>query len=235
MRFRPLIKHAFGLVGLNISRVAREPRTTHHLLAQKVDLVLDVGANAGQYVRGIRSSGYAGRVVSFEPLPDAHAKLLSGAAGDPMWRVYRRCAIGAARGYAEINVAANSKSSSILPMLVRHMEASAGSGYVGTTQTEVLTLCDVLADCRDDARRTFVKVDTQGFESYVLEGGANCLASIQGIQLEMSTVPLYENQELYGELLARVLAAGYTLWSIEPGFTDTTTGQMLQFDAIFYR
>jgi hypothetical protein len=120
-------------------------------------------------------------------------------------------------------------------MLVRHTEASAGSGYVGTVQAEVLTLCDVFADCRDDARRTFVKVDTQGFESYVLEGGASCLTSFHGIQLEMSTVPLYENQELYGELLARILAAGYALWSIEPGFTDTTTGQMLQFDAIFYR
>ena len=52
------------------------------LARHEVDCVLDVGANVGQYANAIRKNGYQGRIVSFEPLSDAHAKLTARAAGD---------------------------------------------------------------------------------------------------------------------------------------------------------
>src|SRR5689334_10627159 len=60
----------------------------------EIDLVLDVGANKGQFASEIRQWGYTGRIVSFEPLSQAHGQLLQSRARDSMWEVYPRCALG---------------------------------------------------------------------------------------------------------------------------------------------
>jgi hypothetical protein len=63
-----------------------------------VTVVLDVGANIGQFARSIRKAGYRARIISFEPLSVAHAKLLVAAQRDPLWDVAPRCALGASHG-----------------------------------------------------------------------------------------------------------------------------------------
>jgi FkbM family methyltransferase len=83
-----------------------------------IDLVLDVAANKGQFALEIRHHGYAGRIMSFEPLSRAHGQLLQSSMGDPMWDAYPCCALGDQNGEGEINIAGNSESSSILYLLV---------------------------------------------------------------------------------------------------------------------
>ena len=45
------------------------------LASERIDLLLDVGANEGQYALRMRRAGFQGRIVSFEPLSDAFAAL----------------------------------------------------------------------------------------------------------------------------------------------------------------
>lgn len=78
-----------------------------------------------------------------------------------------------------------------------------------------------------------MKIDTQGFEKNIIDGANESLKHFKIIQLEMSIVPLYENEMLYIEMINYLDKRGFQLFSLENGFSDRTTGQLLQVDGIF--
>jgi FkbM family methyltransferase len=200
-----------------------------------IDFVFDVGANVGQFGSEIRSMGFAGRIVSFEPLSAAHLALAAAASRDAQWSVHPRCAIGDRDGTIEINIAGNSVSSSILPMTEAHWSAASGSGYVGREPAPIVRLDSVAEPYLQPSSRPFLKIDTQGFESQVLAGAASTLPRLQGVLCELSLVALYEGQQLWMEMLDRLRADGFTLWNLQPGFADPRDGRTLQVDATFFR
>ena len=233
---------AKGLVhrsGFDVHRLNTYANPAYQLLAGlkrfEVDLVVDVGANVGQFASELRSVGYQGRIVSFEPLSAAHAGLTRAAAGDSRWEVAPRVAVGDRDGEITINVAGNSVSSSVLPMLEVHAVAEKRAVYVNQ-ETVRLSQIDTLAiSYLQGARRPFVKIDTQGFEWQVLDGMAETLPRAVGVLCEMSLVPLYGGQRLWEDIIDRLRAAGFTLWSVQQGFTDPRDGRTLQLDGIFFR
>ena len=204
----------------------------HHL---GIDLVLDVGANTGQYALALRRNGYSDRIVSFEPLSAAHRVLSARAKADRLWSVYPAVALGERSGEVQINVAANSFSSSLLPMTPRHGAAAAHSAYVGTETIPMETLDAAARDMVKSARAVWLKIDTQGYEKQVLAGAAEVLERSAAVQLEISLVPLYSGQALKDEMEALMRHSGFTLFALLPGFTDRSTGQTLQIDAVFVR
>jgi FkbM family methyltransferase len=210
-------------------------RLVRMLAANRVDLVLDVGANSGGYAKSLREAGYRGRILSFEPLSSAHALLTTAAGGARDWAVAPRMALGDRDSDVSINIAGNSASSSLLPMTVHHETALPESAYVGTETVEVRRLDGVRHPFLASAVTPFLKIDTQGYESQVLAGASGILPRLVGVQLEMSLRQLYEGQSLWREVIASLEAAGFELWALVPGFFDTATGRMLQCDGIFFR
>jgi FkbM family methyltransferase len=200
-----------------------------------IDLVLDVGANSGQYAAGLRAHGYAGRIVSFEPLAAAHARLTAAARGDPRWSIAPRMALGDADGTVDLHVAANSFSSSILDMLPEHERAAPGSGYVASETVPLKRLDDVADGFLAGARRVLLKIDTQGYEDRVLAGAAVLLGKLTAIQTELSLVPLYAGQPLFDDMRRKIEALGFELFAVFPGYVHEQTGQTLQLDGFFLR
>jgi len=209
-------------------------RRMHLLETNEISLVLDVGANTGQYGRELRELGYRGRIVSFEPLRSAYLELERSAVGDPLWTTFN-CGIGSTTGSAEINVASNVHSSSLLAMLPRHLSSAPESGYRAREEIIVRTLDSVLPEIHAEAENIFLKSDTQGYEAEVLKGAQETLLRVRGVQLELSLVPLYDGETLLADMIYRMSASGFQLMSLEPGFADPRTGQLLQVDGIFYR
>jgi FkbM family methyltransferase len=202
----------------------------------EVDLVLDVGANDGGYTRTLRRLGYRGEVVSFEPLPGPFALLRAAAADDTHWDVVR-CAVGDDEGEIVVHVAGNDgASSSVLPMLDAHLTAAPAAAYVADEKVPLHRLDGLVGD-RVEGRRCFLKMDVQGFERAVLDGAVTLLSGghVLGVQAEMSLVPLYEGSMLWRETVDRLSGAGYELASLVPGFTDPTSGRLLQADGVFVR
>lgn len=206
------------------------------LALHRVDTVLDVGANEGQYGLLLREIGYGGRIISFEPLTSAHERLRRSAAQDAMWTVAPRMAIGDHEGDISINVASNNgASSSIFGMLEAHRTAAPGVAYIGSELAPINRLDRVAGGFLGKSENLFLKADVQGYELQVLQGSKELLRMLVGLQLELSLVPLYEGQELFPALIDRVLQEGFNIWGIMPGLADNSSGRLLQADVIFFR
>ena len=200
-----------------------------------IDLVIDIGANDGQFAKELRAGGYSGRIVSFEPLTTAHRRLLQASKNDSAWQVHSRCAVGDHLGEIELNISGNSVSSSILPMLTAHSNAAPTSTYLGSETAPLTTVDNAVLPYFEGAKAPFLKIDTQGYEWYVLDGALATLPKVRGIQVELSLVPLYEGQRLWRECIERLEAAGFVLWALQPVFIDPANGRTLQWDGLFFR
>jgi FkbM family methyltransferase len=207
-------------------------RRARLLRKYKIDLVLDIGANTGQFGRELRELRYAGRIVSFEPLESALAELLQTAAGDVNWQV-RNHACGAQDGKRTIRVAANSQSSSFLPMRPRHLQVFPDSRYVGTELVEVKRLDTIFDEVAEPGERIWLKIDAQGFEAEVLAGAAAILHRIDAIQAEVSLEALYEGETTVVDFLPMMARKGFVLVAVEGYLSDPETSELLQIECIF--
>ena len=168
-------------------------------------------------------------------MAEAHSTLCLRSQSDPKWQAAARVAIGADRGTIELNVSANSVSSSVLPMLAAHMNAAPESAYSSQETVPLLSLDEAAAPFINVADSILLKIDTQGYEWQVLDGAPNLIAKARGVLIELSMVQLYENQHLWLECVARLESAGFTLWALEPVFVDLKNGRTLQMDGFFVR
>jgi FkbM family methyltransferase len=197
--------------------------------------VLDVGANAGQYGSLLRDWGYRGRIVSFEPLAGAHARLEQRAAPDPAWQVAPRMALGAQDGEATIEVSAESDMSSILPQTELLRRVSPSSRVIGRETVPLRRLDRLAADYLGPEEAAFLKLDTQGFEAEVLVGARELLPRLRGLQLELSLVRCYEGERDFRELIDDLERAGFSPYLFFPGYFERKLARQLQIDAVFMR
>lgn len=219
---------------------AAKPQTGPARLAailahEAVDAVLDVGANEGQYGRMLRQAGYAGPILSFEPLPGPRTALLAASAADPGWRVAPPLALGAEGGTVEIGLSAESDMSSILPQSPLLARLSPSSAVLARLTVERARL-DALAPLLDPGwRRLHLKIDVQGYEPWVLDGAMGLLERITTIQLELALRPVYEGERPWRSMVDRVAAMGFAPALVLPGYFERKIARMLQIDMVFAR
>ncbi|OBI59753.1 FkbM family methyltransferase [Mycobacterium sp. E796] len=206
------------------------------LKSRRVNIVLDVGANSGQYATGLRRADFKGRIVSFEPLAGPFSLLAGNASGDPQWDCLR-CALGDDEAEVSMNVAGNAgASSSVLPMLKSHRDVLPSANYVGTEDVPMSRLDSLASTILGPDDVPFVKIDVQGFEKQVIAGGGTTIGDrCIGMQLELSFVPLYEGGMLAEEALELARSLGFVLTGFAPFFVDVRTGRLLQADGVFFR
>lgn len=223
-----------------INKMRKRPKQPNEKLAavikdHKIDLVLDVGANVGQTGQLLREIGYRGRIVSFEPLPSAHAELTEKAAADPHWTVAPRTAIGDKPGTATIYESEASDVSSLLPAREEMYKVFRKTNVIGEAETPVATLDSLYGDYVKPGERVYLKIDTQGYEKKVLLGAKETLGKISGLQIELSLLPLYEGETTYLEILQMIHAEGFQPFILTEMFFSADLRRQMQIDAVFFR
>ncbi len=199
-----------------------------------INLVLDVGANGGQYASELRRDGYRGRIWSYEPTSAAFAKLNRSAASDELWKAIN-CGCGARTGAAEIYIAGNSQSSSLLPMLERHLANAPDSAYVSHEHISICTLDEDALPALTPEDKVWLKIDTQGYEAEVILGAEKLMRRIDGLECELSLLPLYDGQPLIDEMLGTIYRMGFRMVGVYPAFLAPETNYILQMDGTFLR
>lgn len=202
-----------------------------------IDVVLDVGANAGQFAMSLRDPmGYRGTIISLEPLPDAYEQLRRLTENDPAWQAHN-VALGDADGRLTLHVSRNRVSSSFLPIRETSTAVEPHSAYEAQCVVPVRTLDSLLPELPaiTSDSRIMLKLDTQGFESRILAGAKQSMDRFALVQMEMSLVSLYEGEVLFLDMCTAMRDSGFDLIALDPGFQDVASGRLLQVDGVFCR
>jgi FkbM family methyltransferase len=220
-----------GLRGIGLE-IVKSPTVIDFLQFHRVDLVLDVGANIGQFAKKIQAAGYKGEIISFEPILAVFRKLEARAQKYPAWKTIHS-AVGAAVGEASIHVTANTVYSSIRKQSKLAAEFDAGTRVVTVENVKVVCLNEAIDNYN---RRIFLKIDTQGFEKEVLTGADKLLEHCVGLQLEIPVEHLYDGVWSFREALEYLEALHFypsQIWPVNSLGADPSS--IIEFDCIFRR
>lgn len=140
-----------------------EIRFVRHLLEPGMN-VIDIGANYGCYALSMaKCIGNHGKLWAFEPAGKTAAYLARGIAANNLENIsLRRTALSSHAGTAQLNIEENAELNSL-----SENNSSAG----GIPETVTLETLDQLHEIFSDVSIDFIKMDAEGEEVRILEGG----------------------------------------------------------------
>lgn len=162
----------------------------HHL--KQNDLFVDIGANVGHYT--LLAAGICNaEVISFEPIPSTFSKLEKNLELNNLSQKVTIYNIGIGEEDSILNFTQHNDV----------MNSVALNHETDVVKVPVKKLDDILLDNIP----TFLKIDVEGYEYFVLKGGINLLKSekLKYIIIELNSSTLkfgHSNQEIYEFLLS---------------------------------
>lgn len=228
--------HLINRFGIDIKRFPSIDLRRRMLLFNefKVNCIIDVGANFGQYGLELRKIGYKGKIYSYEPLSYAYSKLTKAANKDSNWETHN-FAMGSVNENRKINISKNYFSSSFLKQKKELVDQVSNTEFFTTEEVEIQPLDAIFPTIYKENLNVYLKIDTQGFEMEVLKGAEKSLDKIIGVQMEMSLNPSYEQVVVFDEIYNFMKEKGFKLYSIENGFYNPKTGQLNEIEGVFFR
>jgi FkbM family methyltransferase len=212
---------------------------------QREPLVLvDVGARGGLRPNWRAAQPHL-KTIGFEPEADEFERLNRQTGADGM-TVFFHAALHKRAESLVLHIARDRGLTSIFapnrPFLDSFPEAE---------RFDTVATAEMTTDTMDHVLHTggigdvdFVKVDTQGSELFILQGGEKTLRrSVVGVEVEVEFAPVYKNQPLFADVDAYLRSLGFSLFDLRPCYwkrADGRTvggpqGQLIWADALYLR
>ncbi|MDW2980350.1 FkbM family methyltransferase [Rhodanobacter sp. KK11] len=195
-------------------------------------MVVDVGANRGQFALAARHFFPQAKIVSFEPLAGPAAVYRAVFAGDARTTLVE-AALGPQSGEAMIHLSARDDSSSLLSITAAQNALFSGTAEVGTTTIRVERLTEHV-QVGTIAAPALLKLDVQGFELQALIGCEDLLEEFAWVYAECSFVELYAGQAFADEIIDWLRQRGFALRGVYHMVYDDQ-GRAVQADFLFGR
>ena len=230
-------------LGIEISRHPAPATLDWHLKAvldyQHINCVLDVGANRGQFAERLRHLGYDGWIVSFEPVPEAYARLSHRFQRDGRWRGFQM-ALGDRDETRPFHVAAgDAQASSLLTFNDAGPQRWGDAHTVSETVSLRVRRLDGMWDAcvaSIEAPRVLLKMDCQGFDMQVVEGASARLRDVHAIQSELALEHYYEGMVAFTDAVATYERLGFDVVGFFPGARRQPDFlRLVEMDCLFLR
>ena len=240
MKLQDTIQRTLSVFGYKIQRINSrdEIKIAMDLInLVSAELVLDLGANWGQFALSIRKAGYRKQIHSYEPDPEVNLKLQRRSKRDKEWHVFEEAITSKFKlgnGFRILRVANNSGYSSSL------REPTEGFSKIYNhirfnmeKRVKVADLEKVLS--RTNVSAIHLKLDIQGSERDVFDGVdlIKC-KQIKSIQIEVSHSQLYEDEWSLSEALKYFSSSGFGLFAFSVEDYNSKTG-VVQSNLYFLR
>ncbi len=185
-------------------------------------VVYDVGAADGEWARFALKVWSAASIVCFEPLAERRAQLDALRAAHPGRVQIVPAGIGDADATLEIGITESLFDSSF--------------AYAGTRAraVPVRRLDSLLAEGTIPPPQ-FVKVDVQGYERRVLDGGGRAIANADLVLLECQFLPFCADMRTLDQTFAHMSALGFIPYEFVDLLRRPLDGAMGQCDVLFAR
>ncbi len=240
---RAKVRKLLKKLGLDVKFVTSDQKTRERHAREKAvkrwrfiasyspKMILDIGANVGQFASIARQIVRDAHIVSFEPLADCCRQLRSQEERlQPLTVVH--AAVGETDGVMMINRNASSPSSSLLPMHQRHHEELPHTAQSTTEKVCVRRLDDVF-DELNVAFPLIVKIDVQGYTLPVLMGGRKTIRQAAAVIAEISTTTLYEGEATFDQVYQVMSSLNFDFGGTVDQWVSKQDGSVLQMDCLF--
>ncbi len=186
------------------------------------------GRPAGSCARGAigATSSLLSRSVA------GYEDLAREAAEDPDWDAVHS-ALGAEDGTARIGVSENFVSSSILEATSALIEIHEPIRYSRYEEVPIARLDSLFNNLLGSDETAHLKIDTQGFERFVIEGAAGVLDRIRSIRAEVAVSEVYKGEMVLPDAITFMAERGYVLVDAWPAWRHPETDEVLHFDLLF--
>jgi FkbM family methyltransferase len=206
--------------------------------SRDINCVIDVGGNRGQFAQRLRTLGYAGRIVSFEPSPTVLPDISAAAARDPDWTV-RPVGLSGQAGHAELRLHKEPQLNSLYDDLPGVIEQIPKMELIGTATVRLSTLAAEFPWITSgiDEPRVLLKSDTQGHDVEVLRGAGDkgLDKAVLAVLVELAAQPVYRGQPSMTEVMDLIMSDGFTAVAFEPLFESSDGLRMVELDGLFMR
>ena len=199
-------------------------------LRRKADVVIDIGANVGQWISAFMVFADVQRLEAFEPNPEAFAALQHTLGKRPSTRLHN-LALGEECTTCNLNVTYSSGMSSFLqPTEAIKTAYAPAANIVKQVAVDVVRLDDVFDP---QIPIDLMKIDVQGVEHSVLRGARKTLQQTRAILIETNFTSHYTGDGSFGTLHHQLTEElGFDFWDVSPPYRSST-GQALWADAVF--
>ncbi len=203
------------------------------LRQQRFDVILDVGANRGQFSLVARHIQPDAKIYAFEPLPTPALTYQSIFEHDNMVKLFD-VAVMPAQDKRVMNISRRDDSSSLLPITATQTMQFPGTEAVSQIEVQCAPLSQLLHS-EVIAGRILLKIDVQGAELEVLKSAQSLLSSVSIIYVELSLVQFYGGQPLAAEVIQFLAEQGFHIDGIFNATVDYKFQKLLQADFSFIR
>ena len=211
--FKYLVNYFLKYFNLQINKITLSNNFYYHIVQTlknyDIDLVIDIGANEGQFAKKIIDYGFKNKIISFEPIKKVNKILRSNSKNHQNWIVNKSFGFGNLNQTKLINVSKNSVSSSILEINKKHLRAQPDAMTISKEKIRLVTLNSYLNKYKFKNKKIFIKIDTQGYEKKIILGAKKVLNRVTGLMIEASISKVYKNETDYMAIINLMKKLGF--------------------------